>query len=101
MTDRLFRCFPWAHGLVLPFSLIEAPVLSHGELLRSPGVQGLIAFWLLPSVIAFVHIAMNKSLSDADKRSWRRSLVVGGWAVGLIYLCSSDRSLPPNAAASA
>ena len=90
MTDRLFRCIPWAHWLMLPLALLEASVM-----------QGFIAFWVVPTVIAVVHVARNKSLSDADKRSWRRSLVVGGWAVGLIYLCSSDRSLPPNAAATA
>jgi hypothetical protein len=101
MTDRLFRCLPWAHGLPLVLTLIQAPVLPFDELVRAPGMREILVFWVAPSLIAFVHIALNRSLSDADRRSWRRSLVVGGWAVGLIYLCSSDRSLPPNAASTA
>ena len=79
MSDRLFRLLPWAPCLLV---------------LLSGGVQQIVVLWLLPSALVLFHLAWNDSLSDLERRQWRRELLVGGWGVALIYLCAEDRHLP-------
>jgi hypothetical protein len=103
MTDRLFRFLPWA-PFVLPCVTLgpklaslfvgSSATLAASDVLKSLGVPELLLFWLLANLIVIVHLSANGSLSLAEKREWRRYLLVGGCPAPLIYLCSADRHLP-------
>ncbi len=101
MTDRLFRLLPWAPCGALGIALLELPVhlLSDRPLtafLVAPGMRELVIFWLVPTFVVLLHLGFTRSLSTVEKCLWRRSLLVGGCGVALIYLCSADRRMPPD-----
>jgi hypothetical protein len=58
------------------------------------GMPELVFLWLVANLIALIHLGVSGSLSVAEKREWRRYLLVGGCPAPLIYLCSADRHLP-------
>jgi hypothetical protein len=103
MTDRLFRFLPWA-PFVLPCVTLGSKLaallvggrayLGASDVLTSLGMPELLLFWLVANLIVVVHLAANGPLSVAEKREWRRYLLVGGCPAPLIYVCSADRHLP-------
>ena len=66
------------------------------DALSTLGVRELLILWLVPSLAALLHLGLDRSLSDLEKREWRRYFLLGGCAAALIYLCSADRHLPPD-----
>jgi hypothetical protein len=58
------------------------------------GIREIVIFWAIPTLVVLVHLPWNSTLSDLERRQWRRSLLIGGWGVALIYLCSQDRHFP-------
>jgi hypothetical protein len=92
--DRLFRLLPWAPCLVIALTVRFSPSATIAGILLSPGVREMVFLWLLPSAVVLFDLGRNDSLSDRERRQWRRHLLVDGWGVALIYLCAEDRHLP-------
>jgi hypothetical protein len=103
MTDRLFRLVPWA-PLLLPCLTLGSklvplpggvkPAFALSDALASLGMPELLVLWLVGGLIVAIHLGASRALSDAEKRAWRRYLIVGGCPAPLIYLCSANRHLP-------
>jgi hypothetical protein len=103
MTNRLFRLLPWA-PLVLPCVTLGSSLasllvgtrlsLAGSDVLLGLGMPELVFLWLVANLIALIHLGASGSLSVAEKREWRKYLLVGGCPAPLIYLCSADRHLP-------
>ena len=103
MTDRLFRFLPWA-PFVLPCVTLGSKLasvfvgksasLAAWDVLTSLGMPELLLLWLVANLIVIIHLGADEPLSLAEKREWRRYLLVGGCPAPLIYLCSADRHLP-------
>jgi hypothetical protein len=79
---------------LVALTILVSPSPTITSVLLSAGVREIVVIWLVPAVVVFFHLGRNDALSDLERRQWRRQLLVGGWAVALIYLCSEDRRLP-------
>jgi uncharacterized membrane protein len=99
MIDRHLRLLPWTSFGALTLAVVDVPLhvwSSHSmrDILMSPGMREVVILWLVPSVIVLFHVGLNRSLSDVEKRQWRRYLAVGGCLIALVYLCSADKRIP-------
>jgi hypothetical protein len=98
VADRLFRLLPWAPCAILGIAIVDFPLRASSasvtSVLLSPGIREVVVLWIVPTIIVLLHLAWTKALSGEEKRQWRRHLLVGGWGVALIYLCSADKRIP-------